>query len=317
MLARCALILVVIYSIVPAQKDVKVDSITYENDMQWNVYPSEEPVVAFAATGNELWYSTGQEVNLLYMNTMKMQVFNKLGDISASSVAAMATDCTGVIWIGTNDGVAAGGRKGFTSHTVENGLCDNTVTAICPARHNKLWVGTPKGACLYQGNKWTHYDSKNGLPGDGVNDIAIDNKNRAWIGTDKGIGMFDGASWDIHDMKREMSWNNVKALAIDRRTGKVWAAVGESDVNSYDGKEWKVYMSIKDDISCMMVDTQGRVWFGSPTGLVKFNGDNWVSDPKKLGVTASSVAQMVCDRQGNMWFGTARGVIRLANPYPF
>ncbi|MBD3344004.1 MAG: hypothetical protein GF401_02965 [Chitinivibrionales bacterium] len=317
MFIRSFVLLALLSSLALAQKDVKVDSITYENDMQWSVYPSEGPIVAFAFKGNKLWYSTGQEVNLLYMQNMKMQVVNKLGDITASSVTSMATDCTGVIWIGTSDGVAKGDLNGFESFTADNGLSDNAITAICPARGGKVWVGTPKGINLYQGNTWKTYTSKDGLPGDVINCIAVDGKNRAWVGTDKGIGVFDGSSWDIHDMKRGMSWNNVKAIAIDRRTDEVWAAVGESDVNSYNGKEWKVYMSIKDDIVCMMVDTQGRVWFGSPTGLLKFNGDKWISDPKKLGITASSASEMVCDRKGNMWFGTARGVIRLKNPYPF
>jgi ligand-binding sensor domain-containing protein len=76
-------------------------------------------------------------------------------------------------------------------------------------------------------------------------------------------------------------------------------------------------MEIQPGITTIMVDSQSRIWFGHPAGLIKFNGDDWISDPKQLGVPAASVYQLYCDEKGNMWLATENGVIFRANPYPY
>jgi len=118
-------------------------------------------------------------------------------------------------------------------------------------------------------------------------------------------------------MKSGMSWNDTRALAFDRRKETVWAAVGDKDVNTFDGQKWNVYMEIQQGITSIMVDSQSRIWFGSPAGIIKFNGDDWVSDPKQLGIPAAPVYQLFCDEKGNMWFAMETGVVFRTNPYPF
>ncbi len=129
--------------------------------------------------------------------------------------------------------------------------------------------------------------------------------------------MFDGAKWTLHDMKKGLSWNDVKALAQDSRKNVIWAAVGEKDVNCFENGKWNTYMEIQPGITSIMVDTQSRIWFGSETGLLKFNGDEWISDPKQLGIPAAQVFSLHRDNGGNLWFAMESGVVRLANPYPF
>jgi ligand-binding sensor domain-containing protein len=96
-----------------------------------------------------------------------------------------------------------------------------------------------------------------------------------------------------------------------------WAAVGSADVNCYDGKSWKVFTGVQEGIVCIMVDTQSRVWLGTSSGLMKFNGEEWITDEAKLGVPAKLVTQMLRDRSGNLWFACEKGVVFLKNPYPF
>ena len=118
-------------------------------------------------------------------------------------------------------------------------------------------------------------------------------------------------------MKKGLSWNDVKALAQDSRKNVIWAAVGEKDVNCFENGKWNTYMEIQPGITSIMVDTQSRIWFGSETGLLKFNGDEWISDPKQLGIPAAQVFSLHRDNGGNLWFAMESGVVRLANPYPF
>ncbi|MBD3241085.1 MAG: hypothetical protein GF331_10910, partial [Chitinivibrionales bacterium] len=138
-----------------------------------------------------------------------------------------------------------------------------------------------------------------------------------WIGTNFGISIYDKGSWSSQSMDDGMSWNDTKALGYDERKNRMWAAVGDEDVNCFDGKAWKVYMGVEQGISCLMVDTQSRLWLGTGAGLMKFNGEEWITDQKRLGIPARMVTQMKRDRQGNLWFASENGVVSLKNPYPF
>ena len=55
----------------------------------------------------------------------------------------------------------------------------------------------------------------------------------------------------------------------------------------------------------------------SETGLLKFNGDEWITDSKQLGIPAAQVQQLYRDEGGNLWFATETGVVKLNNPYPY
>jgi ligand-binding sensor domain-containing protein len=129
--------------------------------------------------------------------------------------------------------------------------------------------------------------------------------------------VFKGGLMSSHSMQNGLSWNEVKALGFDARTNTMWAAVGEMDINAFDGGSWKVYMDIREGVRSILCDTQSRVWFGSASGLMKFNGTEWISEVQKLGIPATQVNQIQRDGEGNLWFGTESGVIFLKNPYPF
>jgi ligand-binding sensor domain-containing protein len=76
-------------------------------------------------------------------------------------------------------------------------------------------------------------------------------------------------------------------------------------------------MEVAEGVIAIMADTQSRIWIATASGLMKFNGEEWISDPQKIGITAAQVAQMTRDEKGNLWFGMESGVLKLDNPYPY
>ena len=299
--------------------ETKVDSIVYDQGMQWRTFSSDKPVRAFTTQKDNLYFAS--ETGLHTMNMIKSSEkkdYTTIGTIPAASITTLATDGAGNVWVGTENGSAMKTKDGFKIFTKENGLPDNAINVIVPIKGGKMWVGTNNGACCYQAGSWTKYGVEQGLCGPKVRGITIDNNNVLWFGTDKGISSFDGTKWTAYTMNNGLSWNDTKAIACDPRTNIIWAAVGEKDVNSYNGKEWKQYMEVVEGaIKCIMADTQSRIWLGTSSGLVKFNGEEWVADQQKIGIPAKSVTQMHCDEQGNLWFGMEKGVMRVANPYPY
>ncbi|NLP02685.1 MAG: hypothetical protein GX089_09345 [Fibrobacter sp.] len=297
--------------------DVKADSIVYEKPTEWRVFSASGPVKAFTLQNNVLWFATQESVFSTSMKKAAEQKFPTLGKIAGSDVTCMVTDASGKVWIGGNNGVAVRSGNQFTNYTSENGLPSDAVSSMAASSDGKVWVGTDKGLVCFQGSSSKTYTTKDGLVSDKVQALMAGKKGDIWVGTNKGISVFDGAKWTLHDMKKGLSWNDVKALAQDSRKNVIWAAVGEKDVNCFENGKWNTYMEIQPGITSIMVDTQSRIWFGSETGLLKFNGDEWISDPKQLGIPAAQVFSLHRDNGGNLWFAMESGVVRLANPYPF
>jgi ligand-binding sensor domain-containing protein len=299
----------------------KVDSMVYDLPTEWQVFSIDGAgaAEAFGLQGDLLWLATESQVASISLHTTKkndIQRCKTLGSMTPEGIKHIVVDKENNVWFGGKQGVAM--RKGtqVTVFTAASGLADDNVTAIAVAPDGGVWVGTGNGANLYQGGSWKTFSTKDGLVSNTIQAITADQKGNVWFGTDKGISVYGGGKWTTYAMKNGMSWNDTKALACDPRTGIIWAAVGEKDVNSFDGSKWNVFMDIHAGITSIMVDSEGRVWFGSGMGLVKFNGDEWISDAKQLGVPASHVNQMYCDKDGNLWFAMETGVVRLANPYP-
>ncbi len=312
---------VVAASLCAGQKhETKIDSMSYETGAEWKIFQTGGAVRSFALYGSVIWAIT--EGGVTSLNTVAgkksdMQTYKDLGGIPCADATCIAVDNGGVVWIGTKAGLVMKTKDSFKVFKKENGLSDNTVNKILPGKGGKLWVATDNGVSLYQSGAWTAYGAKDGLAGDKVRDIVVGPNGTIWFGTNKGIFTFDGSGWTAHTMKNGLSWNDTKALAYDSRANTIWAAVGDKDINSYDGKSWKVFMEVAEGVIAIMADTQSRIWIATASGLMKFNGDEWISDPQKIGITAAQVTQMTRDEKGNLWFGMESGVLKLDNPYPY
>jgi len=300
--------------------ETKVDSMVYETGAEWKIYSTDAAVKSFAVAKDLLWFVTEKGVGWMIMASTKkadQQEFAEIAGIAGADATCCAIDGSNVAWIGTKSGLAMRTKDAFKLFTKDNGLSDNAVNKILYVRPGALWVGTDNGVTLYQGGAWKTFTTKDGLAGDKVHDIVAGANGAVWFGTNKGISRYESGAWTSYTMKSGLSWNDTRALAFDARNGTLWAAVGDKDVNRFDGKEWKVFMDVADGVTALMADSQSRIWLAGSSGLMKFNGEEWVSDPNKIGITAAQVSQMFRDDKGNLWFGMEKGVLKLNNPYPY
>ncbi len=269
-LTACAFVLAGCVSL--AAQDV-VDSIVYDEGMEWKVFSTDGPALRFAVQKGTLWMATADKVVTVNTKTNAIKNFSTLGPMPASGVRAMAVDSRGRVWIGTSDGLAMTAGAGFKVFTEENGLCNNAINVIHGMADGSVWVGTDNGMCVWNSGAWKTFTKENGLRGNRVKAIEEGQGGALWIGTNFGISIYDKGAWSSQSMDDGMSWNDVKALGYDERKNRMWAAVGDEDVNCFDGKAWKIYMGVEQGISCIMVDTQSRLWLGTGAGLMKFNGE--------------------------------------------
>ena len=287
-----------------------------DNTVSWRVYDTKGAAVTFAIEGTNLWYSIGSAVGLFDLKTNKERLYPKLGAIASAGIKTIAGDKRGGIWFGGGEGATLFKNGKFKTFTEDKGLSNNTVNKIYYASGD-VWIGTENGVTRYKNGSLTVYTQKDGLCGNQVRDITSDDRGAIYFATNKGIAVLRGSQWKKYNANSGLSSNDVKAIAYDDRKGELWVAVGEMDVNSFDGKEWNTYMDIQIGIMCIMVDTQSRVWFGSEAGALKYNGFEWLSDPAKIGFPAAVVNDMYRDGKGDLYFALESGVLHMKNPYPY
>jgi ligand-binding sensor domain-containing protein len=317
-MARRILLGCVMIMVSQAFAQERVDSMDLgDNSMEWRSFVTDEPAGAFAESKGNLWYATPTSVGFYSVKTNAKSVVTSLGSLPAQGVTDMAVDRRGGIWFATPQGVAytADGHT-FSVFSKKDGLVDNAVNRLYVADDAAVWAGTAKGASAYANGAWKSYTTAEGLCGNQVRDIA-GNKTSVFFATNAGLGMYTRGQWKKFDRSSGMVSNDVKAVAWDPRKEEVWAAVGESDVNTYNGKKWNDFMDVQEGITCIMVDTQSRVWVGSSTGLIKYNGFEWIYDPAKMPFPATECSRMYRDQGGNLWFAINTGIMRLKNPYPY
>jgi ligand-binding sensor domain-containing protein/AAA+ ATPase superfamily predicted ATPase len=67
----------------------------------------------------------------------------------------------------------------------------------------------------------------------------------------------------------------------------------------------------KDNISAMLIDKQGNIWFGTyANGLFQYDGKKLTHYTKENGFDAGFIMKIIQDRKGNMWFACNGGLVR-------
>ena len=88
----------------------------------------------------------------------------------------------------------------------EDGLPENSATAMAQTLDGDLWFGTFNGLVRFDGVKFTVFNSQNTsqLPGAAVVNVHADGLNRLWVSTDKGLALRTGTQWQGFD--KQAGW---------------------------------------------------------------------------------------------------------------
>src|SRR5262245_47990382 len=79
----------------------------------------------------------------------------------------------------------------------EDGLPENSATAMVQTADGYLWFGTFSGLVRFDGAKFTVFDRSNTpeLPGTQIVNLHLDHQARLWVSTDQGIVFLQGRKW--------------------------------------------------------------------------------------------------------------------------
>ena len=191
------------------------------------------------------------------------------------------------LWVATIKGVSVvaytvDGVTAATSYTVQDGLLNDSVTAIAVDTRNNKFFGSEDGIIYFHSGTMDtilYADYMASMVNSPVNDLAHRNDS-IYIAQNGGIGRLISGVDGITGASR---WTSEYGMS-----------------------------PLSGNINCVMIDSKGHQWFGTDEGVEEHVGlkakENWIPYTTGEGLVNSFVESISEDGEGGMWFGTRGGV---------
>ncbi len=257
--------------------------------------------------------------------------------LSQSAVNCILQDKSGILWIGTQDGLNKFDGYNFTILRHEpfdgNTLSSNYILDIEEDKNGNLLLATQLGFCIFYKNKGifkTFYhnpDSVKSLSGNVVYNILVDSEYRIWLLTDNGFYEFieDKNTFNRHKFFNDSSTflSNYNNLDITEDSHKrIW--VGTKDgLNYFDrySERFKRYSHnsvdnntiSNNEIRVIYEDKNEDIWIGTQNGLNKLDlnsntFERYFYDGQSTDIDENIICSVFENLQGDLWIGTRNGL---------
>jgi PAS domain S-box-containing protein len=122
-------------------------------------------------------------------NAVHFTVASTDGELPSDTVASLQEGSDGMLYIGTDAGLARYDGKQFVSleGTADRPLPTGTIANMLRDRDDVLWFASDAGLFRYDGITWSSLDEEDGVVSLNTRTITQDQDGDYWIGTDKGI----------------------------------------------------------------------------------------------------------------------------------
>ncbi len=242
-------------------------------------------------------------------------------------------DNNGNLWFGTlMNSIAKYDGKTLQFLSSDDGLPEDRIGTVIQDSVGNYWFSSHSGISKYDGKKFTHFSEKDGLIDNRVSNLFFDNKGLLWIGTWGGISTFDGQKFnnfrlpspniEIPVYQETSDW--ISVIKQDSK-GNMWFGRSGLGVTMYNGKSFTFITKedglLSNAIQDIQEDKNGNLWFSSrvsekdhpdptkrngPGGIVKYDGEKFVSFPKIEGLYNNDVYEIYSDSKDNIWIGTIK-----------
>lgn len=204
----------------------------------------------------------------------------------------------------------------FRNYSVDEGLAQSQVYAMCEDNNGNIWFGTRGGGLSrFDGIDFTNYTTQEGLVSNYIRCLLKDTLGNLWIGTDNGLSIYDGKKFSTFTAVESLERITINDLIQDRQ-GTIWIATQKGIYHTAKGGRivpfaLEVYEASRVPITCLVQDKAGNLLAGSDHGLYRFSKEygHWNAEhfsildklPNNI-ITALSVR-----RDGGVWVCTYGG----------
>src|SRR6266576_1265962 len=203
----------------------------------------------------------------------------------------------------------------FDNWTTDDGLPQNTVSAILQTRDGYLWLATAGGLVRFDGLRFTVFDKSNtkGLTSVRFSALFEDADGSLWIGTeDGGLTRYHNGTFATYTTQQGLPHNRVWGIWGDEAGGLL--ILTTSGLVRWQHEQFLPYVSRSGASitpECYRVQS-GAFWCVDATGLHRIKDDNVRTYRIRDGVSSLAVSAVYEDRESNVWIATSNaGLNRL------
>jgi signal transduction histidine kinase/ligand-binding sensor domain-containing protein/CheY-like chemotaxis protein len=218
----------------------------------------------------------------------------------------------------------------FEQISIDDGLSNNCVNAICQDHHGYMWFVTNSGLNKYNGLTNTVYEGpKDGLPAAYANDVFCDSEGKLWVGTTEGLFVFDVLNNRFQKDTIMFLHETLNVYDIEEDTMKnLWFATScglyKYDIKSHTSHNWEGFLSPgqllpSDSVDLLMVEGD-KIWlsfFHKNIGILDIvTGHIKYFDMPKTQKTGNlQVEAFFKDKLGYVWIGTYNHGLYVFSPF--
>jgi signal transduction histidine kinase/ligand-binding sensor domain-containing protein len=227
-------------------------------------------------------------------------------------VRCLVEDKDGVLWVGTNSGLArrVGGRIEAVTGDVLRPR--DWVWSLLEDREGDLWVGTNNGLHRFRDQRFTVYTRAEGLPGDQPTTVRQDSKGVVWVGFhDNGLavvreGKFIPVSGPPSPEVFCLSGTRHGDVLVGTRGGLTRFSGGA--VSTFVPSDAVGRHSVFDVVE----DAQGRLLLGTNSGVLELSRGRAKQVVPGGPLLNDAVVALLAARDGTVWAGTyGKGLWRI------
>ncbi len=204
------------------------------------------------------------------------------------------------------------------SWKTENGLPQNTITAITQTPDGFMWLGSKEGLIRFDGKQFIEFNSKNtkALKNNEIWALLTDSKGVMWIGTNGGgLVSFQDGAFKSYNTEEGLADKAVWSLYEDTK-GSLWVGTGGGGISVLSNNKFRTFDTGNglsgNYIWSITEDRTGAIWAGTDGNFIsRITEDTIKVFSTSDGYPGDYTMASLTDKSGNLWFGAAGiGVVR-------
>lgn len=233
----------------------------------------------------DLWLATNK--GICRYDGQKFQNFNESNGLIFEIVNTCFPDTDNRLWLGTNEGLSIFDGETFHNFTLPGGKNANFILSIYKDRQNRTWIGTRTGLFEFRQGKFISPPELQQFKLANVSAITQDQYNNLWVGA-YNVGLlrytpdaavkrtqfFTGKQGLLSEGIKSLHTDSLNHLWIGTIKGLNRLSLNKyQQTNTFSPKTYTVnegFRGIEVNRNSISPAQNGRMWFGTVNGLVKY-----------------------------------------------
>jgi ligand-binding sensor domain-containing protein/signal transduction histidine kinase len=174
---------------------------------------------------------------------------------------------------------------------MENGLPQNTVTALIQTRQGFVWLGTEAGLVRFDGIGFQVFDrnSNPALSGNDIGCLLEAQDGALWIGTSEGLARWKDEVVTVYSTRDGLPGNGIRALAADS-SGQIWVYTDQG-LARLSGDKFVAAGDWRPGTAIAAVTGNGSTgfWVEAPQGVAAHLNSSWRKSAEQAGLPADGI----------------------------